>query len=444
MRLFVLKSLHLWKRCLVLCLAGGWLVLQSSPATVQAAPKTEVTAKTTLSFNNGLSRQQAIAYALRYNPKWLALRAKLKTALSNLRGARVFPSNPVLGGKGKGKAKPSGSNLKTSPYMLDMELSWKLPVGGWWSQNIVLARQTLKRVKRELAGERWALTLKVHKAYNKVLLARRKVRVYQQIVGTFEEILEATKRRLREGALTRFNLINAQVSVLNNRTSLIAAKVGVKIQRRKLQELLGWKARRFPRLTSPMPRPNALTQTLVVLQSSLPRHPWLQIAKQKIVEARARLKVAQGKAFPDLKLKLVYSYEEGDVHKFGGGFELPIPLLFRNQTKIWTSRAKIREAVLKRKALLFQLKLQTQQEYLRFQMQQKIWKLYQKQLLPITRTAVKLRKLGLQAGAIPVLRVLSAQKTLQKALIGQIKALETALTTYLSLCRVRGVVPRWR
>jgi outer membrane protein TolC len=422
-----------WNRYSGVLYVLGWLacLLCCAPALAAKKPPKRVLP----SAGKPLTCPQAALYALRHNPSFRATRANALVALRRLNASRVFPTNPELETLGKGKSK----SAKWAPYQFSVELTWKFPIGGHWTARQQAVKATYERVKSEVEVAGLYLALKVEKTCFTLLLEEQKVLLYQGMLSFYQRVFGLVSKRKKSGAATAIEVNLARLELLQTRASLTQAKGEVKALQRALAAQLGWTRPGLPPLRHKLVPYLQVRQTVSQLQArGLRRHVVLRMLDLKIKEADATLRWARAKAIPDLKIKLYYAFEEGDAHTIGGGIAIPLPFLWRNQSKVWTTRAKLRQARLKRRAMLFKIRQHIAEVHTRFQAGRRVFELYEKQLIPTLQQQLKLRIRGLRLGAFTILQVISAQQSQNKAMLKRLGSLNQVMSAYIQLQKALG------
>ncbi len=388
---------------------------------------------------DALTRQEAIDYALKNNPSFRVVRANIEIAMQRLRGWRYFPTNPELESVGKVKApgKPNPLDFKT----LENELVWKMPIGGWWTQGQRLAMAFLKRVKREVEAFRFTLTIETHRAYNKVLISQQKVALYKDIVSFFERIERLTKTMKAQGATDILSVNLVSLELLQNRASLQRSEAKLRVNQQKLAKFLGWDQTSLPTATSLLPSNFPLYNSIDPFFVKAVDHVRLQVAREQIKQAEVAIQFEEAKAIPDLKLKLFYALEQELNHTIGVGFSIPLPFTFRNQPKVFESRAKLQQTRLKLLEEQFKIRQAIRESFLRYTKIREVLQIYQSQLLPQFAQQLRLLARSLQLGNLQLLQLVTTQKSQLKAMLDRLVTLEETVDSYISLFESIGQLP---
>ena len=182
----------------------------------------------------------AIAFALRNNPRLRSARAAIRTsawpgasglrslltANRSLRAVRRRLPQP-----GSGHARYEGFLLATTPgtrsyAQTELALEWILydfgRTGGRYRQAI--ARERIAELQRVRADQ--TVAFDVATAYLDVLLARASRRVQEDAIRRAEAILADTRTRLKGGVVEREDVLRADVQLSESREALVLAREG--------------------------------------------------------------------------------------------------------------------------------------------------------------------------------------------------------------------------
>jgi len=377
-----------------------------------------------------VSCAQASQLSLKFNPSFMVKREKLNLAKQRLKAARIFPTNPELGSTGKGK----GNSQKWSPYKFELNLSWKLPVGGRWGRMQRRAKAHFLRSQTDFQLERFLLMLKAQQACFKYLLQKEKVLLYREVRAFYKRVHRIVTKRKQRGAATVLELNLARLEWLQSRASLELAIADEKALRRSLFQLLGPKVEEQITISDKLvTRLNVKQSTKDLLKKALQDNLIVRSYDLRIREALANLKWSEAKAIPDVKVKLYYSFEEGNNHIVGGGLSMALPVLWRNQRKVWSNQSKLRQARLRLRAIKFSLRQRVLLTFTRLQAGWNVYQLYEQKLIPTMKKQIQLRERGLKAGAFTILQVISAQQSQNKARLKRLLSLKQVLKNYFDL-----------
>ncbi|MBU51767.1 MAG: hypothetical protein CL920_24015 [Deltaproteobacteria bacterium] len=412
-----------------------WIAL-SILSTTSFAQANEHHRSSTLSY-----RQDIIRFALKNNRALQVFETQIQQADARRKGTKIFPTNPVLSGGG-GTQTPASGTTSLLPRV-EANLSWAFPIGGRWNKAQTLATQRLTWMKQQRTWRRLQLSLNVHLMLNRIAINWHIRQKRQAMVSFFQTLERYTKQRLQHGDAIQLDLQLAQNARLQAEQAALLATLRHKQLRQTLKQLIGWDA------TKPLtwnirqiPTPQKLPPLKTLLQRINKRHPLLMLAHSTIVQAKASLGLSKSRAIPDLTVSLGYALEDNN-HVFRGGLSIPLPLFWRNQGNIGQAHARIRQATLSLKRQQFILQQQLKQSYMRYSMNKRMNRLFQKRL-QTTKSNEKLLKGGIKQGGISIMKLLTTQKSILQNHLQSLKNMQKTHDNYIKLHQATGTLPRYK
>ncbi len=256
----------------------------------------------------GLSLQEALEIAVAQNPtvqqaRLAVERAKAGVALAQAAFAPTLSSRanyqysepPAPGGT------PSRQSHTLSASVV--RLDYTAFDNGVRAQNLQLAEEALRLAQLQLEQTLQTVKQAVANAYYDLQSADARVAISQAAVASSEATLRDAQARERAGVGTRFEILQAETELANNRQALLAAQNAQQLSRRRLAELLN-----FPRPTDvlaeepiePMGEWDlSLEETIV---AALAKRQELERQRRELEQAQARLRLAQASNGPEISL----------------------------------------------------------------------------------------------------------------------------------------------
>ncbi len=416
-----------------------WMWVPAS-AWAQAPPKTGSRSESIPTSVSQMSRTQAMAYAYAHNPKLLAFRARLRQAMARLKGSQVYPNNPTLSASG-GVQLPDAGPPSVLPRVT-ANLSLALPVGGRWGKKQRWAKTQLQRVKAEWALRKFQLALRVHRAWNNMVVAQQRYQLRLVIAAFLQRLAKLARLRIQQGVGNQLELQLALASELRATQAKLNAGALYQQRRQQVGALLGHPntaALKFQYGALPTPKQTPPLSTL--LSKSLPQHPRLRLARAVVQQSQSGLRWAQAKAVPDLTVSVGYSLEDG-AHVVTGGLSIPLPLFWRNQGGIGQQRARIVQAQRLLISERFQLRQKMQQALTHYRNDLVVLRIF-KQRLQSAKKQFNLIEKGLKLGVFTPFQTLTAQRSIVGSQLQQLQLVSHALTHYLDMCQSAGILPSW-
>ncbi len=310
-----------------------------------------------------VSLKQAVEEALERNLELLARRYEIPIAEARLLQARLRP-NPrlnvennlldVLGANYVAEQGPAG------PAETNTVLYWEIETAGKRRLRMELARQAVTVAQGGILDAQRTLTLEVQNAYLDLLLAKANARTIKEILETFEALVKVNRTRYEAGEIARVELMRSEVAALQFRTQLLQAELRERQERVRLQRLMGRPA--------PVPgfdvmeeiRRDTVTEGLEELAAAaLAARPDLAALRSEVRRAEEEIRLQRALSKPNLDVGL--SHHKQYVGPFPGQtagfrFEIPLPLLNRNQGEVERARLERQQAELRVRALEQQIR----------------------------------------------------------------------------------------
>ncbi|MHC4597615.1 MAG: TolC family protein [Planctomycetota bacterium] len=269
--------------------------------------------------------------------------------------------------------------------------------------------------RAELAGEATERFLEILKWQEERGLDREDVTL-------LEALRDLTKHLVAEGAASRDKLLNAEVAVGKASLHLRDTERDFEAAKRRLETLLDLPAGVLGEvkgsLRSDIPFASA-APFRSLLESGNPR---VRVAERRIELARRGVERERAKPIPDLTASASASYlksrpkmDQGPGAWVGLGLAFPLPLLDANRAAIAAARHRVQEAEAARKAALKSAADAMERALASWEKADADHETWKTDLLPKLVEAAALAKASFEAGKLPYLDVLEANRELIKA-----------------------------
>jgi outer membrane protein TolC len=325
----------------------------------------------------------AIAFALRNNPRLRAARAAIERARGQeqVAFAPFLPEVDLLGqygsvsnNLGPGTPGPEGSVLESdfgthSYAQTELGLQWTLydfgRTGGRYRQAV--AREGIAELQRVRADQ--TVEFDVAAAYLDVLLGNASIRVQEDAIRRAEAILADSQARRRAGVAEREEVLRAEVQVSESREALVLARQRQLDAVARLNNVLGRNAGlplQVLDLESQPPLPGTLHQCL---EQAVARRPEVGVIQQALAAAQEGREAARGEFLPRIFVRAVVGHVDGlNVHtgwQEGAGLHLETPLYAggRPRGELRTADAEIEAAVADAQVILDAISLEVSLAY---------------------------------------------------------------------------------
>ena len=201
--------------------------------------------------------------------------------------------------------RPNSLPRTQNDYRATLDASYEIDLWGKFRRASEAARADLFAAQSSRDAVQLSLTAGVAQQYFALLAADAQVKVAQRTAATRGETLTLFKQRLEVGALSEYDLRQAEAQEAAARSQLAAllrdreraeTALAVLLGRSPREVLEGTVTRGTPGALPPLTVPAGLPSDLLL------RRPDLQAAEQQLIAANARIGVARAQYFPSIGL----------------------------------------------------------------------------------------------------------------------------------------------
>jgi outer membrane protein, heavy metal efflux system len=384
-----------------------------------------------------LSRQQAIALALRANPQVEIAREQLLQAraqrvqasaiadplftvsydsLSSLRRLRGAPQRPV----GVSGGVPFPDKLRL--------------LGRIGDANVDVTTASLVLVQQQLASD-------AGRFYDTALLVRRHQRDLLQFRELATEFQKRTQARFNAGTVAKLDVIKAQVDLAQAQNDLIANRRDLANADAALNRAIGRTLGGALITTDSLVLPDALPSVEAVEDAAFRSRPELRAIEAQQRGARASSTLVRENAFlPDLTIGAGKDAATRDGVTWSLGLAMPIPLFFWHHTRGEFAETHHRElelaATLRDARAAVMQDVRTAFATAEAALREVVF--LRDELLPAAREAYRISTVSYGLGGLSALEVLDARRTLLSAQQQLADALAAANSSRSDLERAAG------
>ena len=278
------------------------LVFGSSALGQDAVPLAEQSTSLSRYFDekNGMTANEAVAYALSHNADLLAARNEIEAARALVRQAG-YRANPMLDVERKEQL--GGTDNET---MIGGTVP--LELGGRRSARILVAQRELEMKEWLLADRERLLAAEVKAKFGEALGEMLKLAFTENLLTTTDRGYRLVAARVSEGRTAPLEQNMVLVEVNRIRSSLAMADGGVQISMLELKNLLGMTPEESLRLRGDLnPVVEPLPSIAVVTEVALKERPDIQAARA--AEALAEAQFEQARRLGRLDASVTGKYE---------------------------------------------------------------------------------------------------------------------------------------
>jgi outer membrane protein TolC len=334
----------------------------------------------------------AIAFALRNNPRLRSARAAIERALGQEQVAfsPFLPQIDLLGQYGvvsgtfapgipgnEGFLLPSGTGTR-SYAQTELGLQWTLydfgRTGGRYRQAVARERITQLRLSRA----EQTVAFDVATAYLNVLLAHASRRVQEDAVRRAEAILEDTAARRKGGVALKDDVLRAEVQLSESREALVLALERQWDALARLNNAMGrnssWPLEVIDLeggtdLKSVRPQPPLRGELAELLEQAAVLRPEVALARQEVAAAQEGRQAARAEFLPRIYARAAAGHTDGQNvvtgWQEGAGLHVEAPLYAggRHRGELRSAEADIEAAIADAQAILDAISLQVNLAY---------------------------------------------------------------------------------
>jgi len=256
----------------------------------------------------GLSLEEALEIAVAQNPAVQQARLTVERAEAGVALAQAAFA-PTLSSRANyqySEAPSPGGGPRRESHTLSasvVRVEYTAFDSGLREQNLKLAQEALRIAQLQLEQTLQTVKQAVANAYYDLQSADARVAISQAAVESSEATLRDAQARERAGLGTRFEILQAETELANNRQTLLAAQNTQQLNRRRLAELLN-----FPSPTDVLASDRiepmgewdlSLEETII---AAFAQRQELERRRRELEQAQSRLRLAQARNGPRIGL----------------------------------------------------------------------------------------------------------------------------------------------
>jgi outer membrane protein, heavy metal efflux system len=420
------------RTCAVLCLLMGLypgvaLAQEALPQPGAPGPTQPAPAGGTLTV------EEAVALAVRHNPRLLAAARDVLAARLGLRSARVL-TNPSL------LFVPSIIGEGSDEELL---LQQPLELNGTRSARTGVAQAQLRQTQAQAVVELRDLVFQTRNAYYELARAQELRGVAQDVMRTAEEFDRITRRLTEEGLRPGIDRVQTEIEVTRARQQVTQAESRVATATAALNTMMGRSAMEPVGDLPPLPATFTAVGAEGALQQALAARAEIEVneaLRQQFLQ-EARLARAQGR--PDLVPQFRVGSVTDGFEDAGIGLGVSLPLLDygSRRDRVQQAEESARAQAARTAATRNQVRQEVQQAIARVRAAEATIQGYQQGVLDQARRLLEATRTGFQAGLYSIVQVLEAQRTYRAVLSEYTNALADYAQARAELERATGAVP---
>ena len=373
---------------------SGYTLTNSKPG--------EIVLPASVSFDDGLSEDEAVTVALWNNAAFQETLADLGLSRADLVQAGMLP-NPTLSMLFPIGAKP-------------FELTARYPLEAFWlrPRRVAAAKLDYERTAQRLVQSGLDLIRDVRLACADLGLANQRLSLAETTEKLDRAIAEQAQARLRAGEASELEAASANIDTLQAKEQLARATHEASAFRERLRALIGLNVDRRSIALHESPLPNDFPRdSSVLVTDALAARPDLRAAELGLEAAGKRIGLAKAEIYTfTIALN---AKEVGADFLAGPGLDIPIPIFNQNQGGIAQASAKFEKAARQYITVRDRIVLEVREAHTRLAQAQQSHEQWQKHILPPLEESARLTEKSGSAGNVAYLFVLETERKLSDA-----------------------------
>jgi len=291
-------------------------------------------------LRGSITREQAIAHALNYNPPLQSQRAELRALEAEVTQAGLLP-NPELGFEVENFA-GSGSTRDFDGAEITTGLSQRIEVGGKRANRTRVARLDAEILREEIASHERELAIAADRAYSDLLEFQKFRELNERNLARANENLTTLDALLEAGESNRIDVNKAKLAVSEARELIAEARFGEAAAAAELSLTWGSGAADVSANGS-LSTPDSNTPANIA--AAIANHPATRAAMLRVSRAHAVYELEKSRRLSDIEVGGgVRALRDADETAAVVGVSIPLPFFDRNQGNIAAAESRLERA----------------------------------------------------------------------------------------------------
>jgi cobalt-zinc-cadmium efflux system outer membrane protein len=288
------------------------------------------------------------------------------------------------------------------------------------------------------------LTNAVRRSFYNLLLAQKTIKVANDNLEHYREILRVNEIRLKVGDVAAVDFIRIEVESLKILGDQDQARAALNQARADLLLLLGWPENTVEISvveTWPEAAPEiALAGQDQLVGRALERRPDMRAARVRIAQAKKMLTLAQRQIIPDVTITAFYNQDQGNQFpRTGGvGISLPIPVFYQQKGEISKARVNVTNSELALAQAEQDIRAEVMKASASWQSADAIARRFETSVIKRIETLRKAQEIAYQKGAVGVLDLIDAERSYKAIMLDYYTALANRSKAWADLLMAYG------
>ncbi|MBB4152304.1 cobalt-zinc-cadmium efflux system outer membrane protein [Sphingomonas jinjuensis] len=385
-----------------------------------------------------ITLESALDAADRANIDVITARLAVRTARANLRSADTAP-NPVLSLNAV-QLRPGTVGTLPVQQLSDNVVRVDLPLerGGKRRARVGAAQAGIDAAEGDLGDARRQMRVAVSNAYFTLKAAEQRLSALTAIASAYDQAIGIARKQQRAGALSEGDLVRQQVEGLRARTDASQAITDRQDAQLALASLIGQEANAAA-LATTGDWPTSYASSPLAASALAARRPDVLAANARVQAARRNLDGAHALRHPDITVGAQFESaprELGVGDSVGFGVSIPLPLRNRYNGEVDAAGVALiqAEAQARRALAVATAEIETARRVAAEAAARR--QLVEGTQLPAARRAADIANFAYGRGAMTLLEVLDARRSLQAV---ELSAIDARTAEAQAIARLRSV-----
>jgi outer membrane protein, heavy metal efflux system len=288
------------------------------------------------------------------------------------------------------------------------------------------------------------LTNAVRRSFYNLLLAQKTIKVANDNLEHYREILRVNEVRLKVGDVAAVDFIRIEVESLKAQGDQDQARTTLNQARADLLLLLGWPENSIE-ISAVEVWPEAAPEIVLTRQDqlvgrALERRPDMRAARVRIAQAKKMLTLAQRQLIPDVTISAFYDQDQGNQFPRSGGvgISVPIPLFYQQKGEISQARVGLTSAELALKQAEQGVRAEVMKASASWQSADAIARRFETSVVKRIETLRQAQEIAYQKGAVGVLDLIDAERSYKAIMLDYYIALTNRSKAWADLLMAYG------
>lgn len=281
--------------------------------------------------------------------------------------------------------------------------------------EVEVLRRAYERIELDLLGQ-------LREAYDELQYLRQSMALNEELTSFTRQSLEIAKARFELRAAPQSDVSRAEVEVFEQELDRLGLERRQAQVMARLAELVALPDLKPARIHSGLASGERVNAADALENWLLAEHPALLEAHAKARVARLKLELARSERLPELSVMVGYSHNRADSNNTAeAALGIELPLFERNQGSIAEAEAEIEAAGSRIAALENRLRSELMDILADLEASRERRKYHADRVLPSARDAFEQVREGYEAGKLPFLDLIDAQRSLVAARLQQLE-----------------------